>query len=360
MNHHAKILLDIEKRSAEIIAKKINANPDQIVFTSNATMANNIAVLGVVGKYPGCHVITSKIEHKSVLNIFEYLETQGYKVTYLKVDRFGNIDLDQLARSIRKDTKLISIQTLNSEIGTMQDIKAIGEIARKHGVLFHSDACQSFCKYDIDVKEMNIDLLTISGYKIGAPKGIAMLYVKDREELRPIAFGSGDKFSPGTKSSALIASLAMAVKNYRFDRLKINRNFNALVSELSKIDDVYVNSKTPSHIVSVSISGVLLNDMMKRTKNYSFSAGCSCLGQGQSNVMSAIDPEGKLPSCTIRISFSDTVKPDELAAFARELKKNVNQLRQEKKIGEGCQSTDQDLDAALGKVLDALHLNKLK
>jgi cysteine desulfurase len=224
----------------------------------------------------------------------------------------------------------------NSEIGTIQNMEAIGKIAAKHGVLFHSDAAQSFCKYDIDVQKMNIDLLTISGYKIGAPSGIAALYVKNRKKLEPILFGSGDELSPGTKPTALSAALAAAIEHFQFNKTRIDENFRALANELMKIDDVFINSATPSHVLSVSIGGIQLKDLLERIKNYSFSAGCSCLGQGQSNVMLAIDPEGKLPSCTIRISFSSQMKSEDLVSFARHLKETILKLRSEKKAGEGC------------------------
>ncbi|MDR1235543.1 MAG: aminotransferase class V-fold PLP-dependent enzyme [Holosporaceae bacterium] len=354
-NYHAKILSAIEKESADTVARKINADSgDQIVFVGNASMANNIAILGVAGNHKKCHFISYKMEHKSVLNVFKYLENIGHDVTYLDVDRYGYINPDQLEKSIRKDTKLISIQMFNSEIGTIQNVEAIGKIARRHGVLFHSDASQSFCKYDIDVKKMNIDLLTISGYKIGSPAGIAVLYVKDRGKLKPILFGSGDKLSPGTKPTALIASFASAIENFQFDKVAVAENFRILVDELLKIGDVYVNSKTPSHVVSVSIDGVLLKDILERIKNYSFSAGCSCLGQERSNVMSAIDPDGKLPACTLRISFSDRVKPKELVEFARVLKKEVLQLRGEKKIGNGCTSENSKKLEELNDILKKL------
>jgi cysteine desulfurase len=300
-------------------------------------MANNIAILGVANANPGCHLITSKIEHKSVLNVFKHLESIGYNVTYLDVDRFGNVDLKQLEHSISENTKLISIQMLNSEIGTLQNVKAIGAIAKKHGVLFHTDAAQAFCKYHVDVDDMNIALLTISGYKIGAPKGIAALYVGDKSKLLPILFGSGDQFFPGTKPTPLIAAFGQAVKYSHHDMSVIEEDFYALVNELKKMNDVYVNSATPSHIVSVSIGGVLLKDVMERMSDYSFSSGCSCLGpEGHSNVLEAIDPEGKLPACTIRISFSDRVHKDELIGLATKLRKVVARLRGEKNVGLGC------------------------
>jgi cysteine desulfurase len=247
---------------------------------------------------------------------------------------------------------------LNSEIGTMQDIKTIGKIAKQHNILFHTDAAQSFCKYDVDVNACNIDLLTIGGHKMGAPIGISAIYIRNPEKVQPILFGSGDEFFPGSKPTGLIASLAAVVENFKFDRAKIKRNFDVLVSELLKIEKVYINSETTSHIVSVSIDKVLLKDILERMKNYSFSAGCSCTGQEKSNVMTAIDPEDKLPTCTIRISFSDTVKPEQLVAFAQKLKNVVEQLRKEKSVGKNCENTTKKstevLDLNLKKIQEEI------
>ena len=138
------------------------------------------------------------------------------------------------------------------------------------------------------------------------------------------------------KPTALMAALATAVSNFHFDKAKIERNFYLLISKLSLIDDIYINSLYPSHIVSVSIGGVLLENILERMSKYSFSAGCSCIGQGRSNVILAIDTEKKLPSCTLRISFSDNVSSDYLVNFAEELRTTVIQLRKEKNIAVGC------------------------
>ncbi len=342
INAHAKYLKKLEEQSSKIIADKICALPEQIHFTSGATAANNIAILGVAYKNPKCHLITSKIEHKSVLNVFKHLEKIGYKVTYLDVDKHGNVNLNQLRKCIQNDTKLISIQMFNSEIGTLQNVREIGRIANKHRVLFHVDAAQSFCKYDIDVNAMNVDFLTLSGHKIGAPKGIGAVYVRDASKIQPIMFGSGDDLCPGTKPTALICDFAKAVERFRIDHKRIKTNFGLFVAELLQIEKIYINSINASHIVSVSISGVLLRDILERIKEYSFSAGCSCLGQDRSNVMEAIDPEDKLPSCTIRISFSDKTKKEQLVDFAKKLKIAVEQLREEKKVKKGCESLPSD------------------
>jgi cysteine desulfurase len=152
-NPHAQKLKQIENESAKTIAKKIGCNSDQILFTNSATISNNVAILGVAYKNPGCHLITSKIEHKSVLNVFKYLEKSGYRVTYIGVDRYGNLDLEELKKSIRPTTRLVSIQSFNSEIGTRQDVAAISKIIKNSeskDILFHSDISQAFGKYPTD------------------------------------------------------------------------------------------------------------------------------------------------------------------------------------------------------------------
>lgn len=351
-NLHAQKLQAIERNAHETIGSKINAEGDNIIFTNSATMSNNIAILGAARKYPKCHLITSKIEHKSVLNVFKQLEKEGHEVTYLDVDEFGYVDLDQLEDSIKKNTKLVSIQMVNSEIGTLQDMEEIGDITSRRGVLFHSDASQAFGKYPIDVEKFHLDLLTVSGYKIGAPKGIAALYVRDRTKLKPVLFGSGCDLFPGTKPTALIASFAKAAEAYSLDMPKIVKNYNALHEEIQKIDDIHINSDEPSHVFSVSIGGVLLGDILERIGNYSFSAGCSCLGMEPSNVMEAIDPEGKIPTCTLRISFSDQVQPQQLIDFARHLKEVVEQLRKEKAVGPGC---GKKKSSELSKILEKIN-----
>ncbi len=352
-NSHAQNLKKIEDESTKIIAKKIGCDPDQILFSNSATMSNNIAILGVAYKNPGCHLITSKIEHKSVLDVFKYLEKSGYKVTYIDVDRYGNLNLEKLKQSIKPTTRLVSIQSFNSEIGTRQNVAAISKIVKNFGnILFHSDISQAFGKYPIDFSVF--DMATFSGSKIGAPKGIAALYIKDRKKIAPIFFGSGDKLFPGSKPTALIAAFAKAVEVYKFDSNIIEKNFYTLKKEIEKIKDVYINSEKPSHVFSVSIKGILLKDLIDRLEKFSFSSGCSCLGQGESNVKEAIDPEEELPSTTLRISFSDKVPEQNLIDFAKNLKIEVEKLRKEKSVSNNCQKNDQE---GLSKALLDLNLS---
>ncbi len=335
ISFYSKKLKTIENESANVIAKKIGVSPSQIHFVSSATFANNAAIMGVAYKHPKCHLITSTIEHKSVLECFKHLEKIGHKVTYLNVDSKGFIDINQLRDAIQNDTKLISIQTLNSEIGVMQNISEIGKIAHERGVLFHTDASQAFCKYHIDTS--NVDFMTVSGYKIGAPKGIGALYVRDSATLQPILFGSGDAISPSTKPTALIAAFASAVKVYAWDLSAVIHNYHTFVEEMSIMGGLHINS-APSHIVSISIDGILLQDLLEELREYGFSAGCSCLGAEHSNVIAAIDPNNRLPPCTIRISFDDKTPTFHLIAFAQKLKAAIEKLRRKKRIDRSCQT----------------------
>ena len=200
-----KALNEARKKFAEYI----NALPEEIIFTSGGTESDNIALMGVVqycranddtnGKI---HVITSNIEHPAILNTCKALEGWGVEVTYLDVDEDGIINLDQLKSSIRPHTKLISIMHANNEIGTIQPIKEIGEIAKEHKILFHTDAVQTLTKVKIDVQDINVDLISFSGHKIHGPKGVGALYIRKRTPIKSITYGGSHEYKkrPGTEN----------------------------------------------------------------------------------------------------------------------------------------------------------------
>lgn len=202
--------------SRQLIADFIGAKANEIYFTGGGSEADNWALKGlsVALKFKGKHIITTKIEHHAILHTAEFLEKQGYELTYLNVDEFGQIDVQELEAAIRPDTILISVMFANNEIGTIEPIKAIGEIAHKHGILFHTDAVQAFGHVRINVDELGIDLMSASGHKINAPKGIGFLYIRKGIKIENLIHGGAQErgMRAGTTDAAGIVGLAAAVK----------------------------------------------------------------------------------------------------------------------------------------------------
>lgn len=198
------------------VAAAIGATPDEIYFTAGGSESDNMALRGVVNasKKEKKHIITTKIEHHAILHTAEFLETKGVDVTYLSVDEFGKISLEELENAICPETVLISVMFANNEIGTIQPIAEIGEIAKKHGVLFHTDAVQAVGHVPIDVEKLQVDLLSMSGHKLGAPKGIGAIYIRKGTRISPLIFGGAQekKLRAGTENIAGIVGLGKAVE----------------------------------------------------------------------------------------------------------------------------------------------------
>lgn len=212
----ARISKKAVEEAREKIADAFGADRNEIYFTSGGTEADNWAIKGIAESMSkkGKHIITSAIEHHAVLHSCEYLEKKGYEVTYLPVDEFGKVSVEDVEKAIRPDTILITIMFANNEIGTIMPIKEIGELARKNGIIFHTDAVQAAGHIKIDVKEMNIDLMSISGHKLGAAKGIGALYVRKGVNIGPILHGGAQerKKRAGTENVPAIVSLGKAVE----------------------------------------------------------------------------------------------------------------------------------------------------
>ena len=203
-------------KSRETIAAALNAKPEEIYFTAGGSESDNWALKATAEAYKnkGKHIITSKIEHHAILHTCEYLEREGYEITYLDVDERGLVDVEELKQAIRPDTILISVMFANNEIGTIQPIEEIGAIAKEHGILFHTDAVQAYCQVPIDVDKMHIDMLSISGHKINGPKGIGFLYIRKGVKIRSFIHGGAQerKRRAGTENVPGIVGLGKAVE----------------------------------------------------------------------------------------------------------------------------------------------------
>ncbi len=245
------------EKSRKTIASLINAKSEEIYFTSSGTEADNLAVMGVALKNQekGNHIITSAIEHHAVENPCKELQKRGFEVTFLPVDNFGLIDLKELENTIKDKTILITIIFANNEIGTIEPIKEIGAIAKKHNVIFHTDAVQAFGKLPIDVNEINIDLLSASAHKIYGPKGIGLLYIRNKGKkegwgkyIQPLMFGGGHEkdMRPSTVAVPLITGFTKAVEIAKAEMAKeaerqIKLRDKIIKSVLGNIEDTYLN-----------------------------------------------------------------------------------------------------------------------
>ena len=315
---------DYLKESRETIASILKCQPKEIYFTSGGTEGNNLAIKGAASakKRLGNHIITTKIEHASVLNPVKALEKEGFEVTYLGTDEYGVISLDELKAAIREDTILVSIMMVNNEIGSLQPIAEACKIVKQANpdIIFHTDCIQAFGKMNIIPKKLGIDILTVSGHKIHGAKGSGFIYIKDKVRVVPQILGGGHEngMRSGTENVPAIASLGVAAKE-AYDNLDRNREHlyamkSRFIEGIESIDGVTVNGHTGEdsapQIVSVSIKGnrtraqVMLNALQD---NYGIlvSAGSACSSNKPaiSETLKSIGLEKDLLERTIRFSF---------------------------------------------------------
>jgi len=248
----------------QIVANVINADFSEIFFTSGGTEANNWAIKGILGCEKHGHIITSQVEHHGVLNVFKYLEKQGFEVTYLPVDEEGFIHPSFLAESIRKETRLVSLIFANNEIGTITQIKELAEICNKYNVPFHTDAVQAVGHIPIDVKELGVDMLTLSAHKFNGPKGVGALYIKRGTKIDPILFGGAHERGrrAGTENATGIIGLGAALK-------VVTDNFSINVARVTKLRDRLIN-EILTNIPHTSLNGATGTNRLPGNVNISF------------------------------------------------------------------------------------------
>lgn len=243
----------------EKVAALLNADPKEIFFTSCGTESDNAAIYSAVRTTGKKHIVTTSVEHSAIMNQGEYLESQGYRVTWLGVDAEGQLDLKQLEDSIHEDTAIVSVMTANNETGVIFPIKEIGEICKRKGVLFHTDAVQCPGKIKLDVRDTNVDFLSLSGHKLHAPKGVGVLYVKRRTKLLPYVIGGGQERGKrgGTENVASIVGLGraaeLAVANLNDEQTRVRTLRDRFEKELeARLSHIYINGKRDSRLPNTS------------------------------------------------------------------------------------------------------------
>lgn len=304
---------EIVDHCKQIIADKIGALPSEIIFTSGATEANNLGIKGLAfaNQHKGKHIVTSTIEHKCVLNICAYLDTQGFEVTYVMPTSDGIITAEAVEQALREDTILVSIMHVNNELATINPIEAIGEVCYQKDIAFHSDVAQSFCKLDIDVLDMNLEALSVSAHKFGGPKGIGFAYIRDARTstIEPVIHGSGHQHGlrGGTLPTPLIVGLRSAVENYRYDPETLSAIKQSFFEKLKEENvDFTINGKEClANAFSIQFHDEAIVSNLIVNKEVCISQGSACNSKEikPSHVLKAIGLTDKQARCTFRISF---------------------------------------------------------
>lgn len=318
------------KEAKRQIAKTLKVEEKEILFTSGGTESNNTALIGaaIANKRAGNHIITTSIEHASVSAPMAYLEELGFRVTYLKVDHNGMISLEELADAVCEDTILVSLMMVNNEIGAVEPIEEAAKVikAKNPDTLFHVDAIQAYGKYRIYPKKIGIDLLSVSGHKIHAPKGTGFLFIKDKTKVKPLIYGGGQQkgMRSGTENVPGVAALGEAAAEiYENFEEKIDHLYALkarFIDGVSGIEGVTVNGKTgrdsAPQIVSVSIDGVrsevMLHTLEDRGIYVSAGSACSSNKPSVSHTLTSIGLKGNLLDSTIRFSFSVHTTEEEI------------------------------------------------
>lgn len=324
------------------VAAPINAKPEDIIFTSCATEANSLVFFGLVRqltKTGNTHIIVSSIEHDSVLSCAEALRNRyGFDISVAEPDQDGIIQAKEVSRLVRDNTGLISVMTVNNELGTQNPIHEIGELCREREILFHTDCVQGYCNVPVDVETENIDFLSVSGHKFHAPKGVGFLYAKRKELLLPLLAGGGQEFDlrAGTENVPYIVAIGKAAEianSKATERFSYENMIRSFRNEIECVGGTYVNGAPypGSKIVNIRFDGIdgetLL--LLLDSQNICVSAGSACSAHSAkpSHVLKGIGLTDLQAKSSIRVSISDDTTFEELMIAAKEICKSVNILR---------------------------------
>ena len=331
------------ERARMQVASLVNADTREIVWTSGATESDNLAIKGAARFYKdrGNHIITSKIEHKAVLDPCRQLEREGFEVTYLDPNEDGVITLDMLKKHIKDETILVSLMHINNELGSVTDIEEIGNFTRENNIIFHVDAAQSTGKVNIDLSNLNVDLMSFSGHKTYGPKGVGALYVrrKPRVRLEALIHGGGHErgFRSGTLATHQIVGMGEAFKIAQDEMEQDNKHIRKLsdifYKEISEIEEIFLNgnekNKVPN-ITNVSFAYIEGESLIMALQDVAVSSGSACTSASlePSYVLRALGRPDELAHSSIRFSFGRFTTEEEVRSVAETTKKVVAQLRE--------------------------------
>ena len=331
------------EEAREEVAKLVNANPREIVWTSGATESNNLAIKGASHFYStkGKHILTVATEHKAVIDAFRELEREGYTATYLEPEPNGLVDLEKFKKAIRPDTVLASVMFVNNEIGVIQDIEALGNICREQKVIFHVDAAQATGKVDIDLEKLPVDLMSFSAHKTYGPKGIGALYVRRKPRIRIEAQMHGGGHERGMRSGTLathqivamgeafrIARIEMQLENERIRKLR-----DKLLHGLQDMEEVYVNGDLKQripHNLNISFNYVEGESLIMAVKDIAVSSGSACTSASlePSYVLRALGRSDELAHSSIRFSIGRFTTEADVDFTIQLLKEKIQKLRE--------------------------------
>ena len=325
------------------VASLINCSPEEIYFTSCGSESDNTALKGIAyaNKEKGNHIITSKIEHPAILNSCKSLENKGFKISYIDVDKDGMLNLEKLESEITDQTTLISIMYANNEIGTIERVKEIAQIAHSHGIIFHTDAVQAVGNIPIDVRKMNIDMLSLSGHKLYAPKGIGALYVKSGIEFERFMDGGHQEKNKrsGTENVAEIVALGkacqIAEKNIEQYQQKLKNLRDYCLNKIQeKIPDIYINGTMERRLpgnINISFKDLNSGELLLRLDEVGICASggsaCSSKEASPSHVLTAIGLPSELSKGALRLTFGDYNTKEDVEYLVENLVRIVEEMR---------------------------------
>ena len=336
----AEVAVETARRQ---VADLVNADPREIVWTSGATESNNLAIKGIAKFYAskGRHLVTSKIEHKAVLDTCRQLEREGFEVTYIEPGEDGVITPALVEAALREDTILVSVMHVNNEIGTINDIAAIGELTRSKGILFHVDAAQSTGKVDIDMETMKVDLMSFSAHKTYGPKGIGALYVRRKPRVRLEAQMHGGGHERGMRSGTLAThqivgmgeAFRIAREEMASERVRIQALHDRFWSRLQDMEELYLNGSATArvpHNLNVSFNYVEGESLIMALKDLAVSSGSACTSASlePSYVLRALGRNDELAHSSIRFTFGRFTTNEEVDYAAAKSREAVEKLRE--------------------------------